>query len=353
MSKHCATGRTDSPLLLAAVGVILGLASSAHAGEPCRLELRFIGDHSIPASQKVGDDVFGGISGIDYDPSSSQWYLVSDERSDQAPPRFFTAALHFDAQRIESVRLQASFRISTAAIDAESIRVDAKNRALLLAGEGDVARGIDPWLKQISFSGELLRETPLPPQLRATRPNRSIEGLAFESEHRNIWIGLESPLLQDGPPADERQASDVRLTQLSPDGQVRAQYVYQTDLASPTQEGETSDIGVSEILTASDTELLVLERSGVKLVRGGFRFRTRLYCADLRHATDVSTLDTLKGQTYRRVSKRLVFDFEHQPGADNLEGMAWGPGRESLVFVSDNNFFPDVPTRLLFFSVRR
>lgn len=351
-------GQADTPLLLAVVSVALGLGSNAYAGERCGLELRFIGDYAIPASQTVGNDVFGGISGIDYDPSSSLWYLVSDDRSDQAPPRFFTAAVHFDAQRIESVRLQASVRIPAAAIDAESIRVDTKNRALLLAGEGDVARGVGPWLKQISFSGELLRETPLPPQLRATpdsgpRPNRSIEGLAFDSEHRDLWIGLESPLSQDGPPADERQTSDVRLTQLSPDGQVRAQYVYQTDLASRTLPGETSDIGVSEILAASAAELLVLERSGVKLVRGGFRFRSRLYCADLRDATDVSTLGTLKDRTYRRASKRLVFDFEHQPAAGNLEGMAWGPGRESLVFASDNNFFPDVPTQLLFFSVRR
>lgn len=355
--RCCRSAALDGTLLSLAALLALSLGSTARASDSCTIDLRYIGDHSIPSAQRVDGDQFGGISGIDYDPSANLWYLASDDRTGPAPPRFFTASIDFDARHVESVQLKASVHIPAAALDAESIRVDTKNRSLLLAGEGDAAKGVRPWLRQLSFSGAPLHEIQLPPLIESALPNRSIEGLSFDPRRRSLWLGMEAPLSQDGPPADERRGADVRLMKLDLKGRLRAQYMYRTDVASAPSRGEVSDIGVSEILALGEQELLVLERSGVGVLGSGFRFRARLYCVDLRQATDVNGFESLAQKSYRLADKQQVLDFEPLSSNDNIEGVAWGPvledGSPSLVFVSDNNFFPEVPTRLLFFSVRR
>jgi hypothetical protein len=169
---------------------------------------------------------------------------------------------------------------------------------------------------------------------------------------------MEAPLLQDGPEASVEHGADVRFTRLRSSGGAFAQYVYPTDAARAHGNGESSDNGVSEILALSNRELLVLERSGTRHTDGHFRFHTRLYCATWQGATDVSQMESLAGHAYRKMKKHLLLDFDALPGvlADNLEGMSWGPhletGERSLVFVTDNNFFSDVPTQLLFFAAR-
>jgi len=341
--------------------VLISLASNAQASDDCNLDLRFIAAHDIPATQTVDGDAFGGISGIDYDARAAQWYLVSDDRSTQPPPRLFTASLDFNRESVGGVQLLASHRLQPLALDAEAIRVDPANQTLLISGEGDAASGAGPWLRRTNFSGRSLREIPLPSLLQARvdagpRPNRSFEGLSLAAAPGELWLGTEAPLLQDGPPADAQLTADVRLTRMNQDGKILAQYIYRTDVASKPGVGDSSDNGVSDILALTDTALLVLERSGVKLAAGGFQFHTRLYCADVRPATDVSDVTSLAGAIYQAASKRLLLDFDSlHITAGNLEGVSWGPqpgaGLRSLVFVSDNNFFPDVPTQLLFFSV--
>lgn len=360
MRKRC--WRAHETRLIAAIAGVFIAAGSGHAAESCQSELRFIGANSIPAGTRIDGDTFGGISGIDYDPRARLWYLVSDDRSEHGPARFFTAAIRFDSQRVHSVTLRKTQHFKTSAFDAESLRVDGTGKGLFVAGEGDSANGFGAWLRHIDVHGQLLAAVPLPSLFTTTgqrgpRPNRSIEGIAFAPDRRSLWIALETPLLQDGPTASVNQTSDVRLTRMTLSGEVLAQHVYRTDAASEHAVGESSDNGISEVLALSATELLVLERSGVKSRDGNFRFHTRLYCADLAAATDVAAFDSLAGASYRVAGKRLLMNFDTLPvSAGNLEAMGWGSpldhGQRSLVFASDNNFFPDVPTQLLFFSVR-
>lgn len=359
MRKLC--WRAHKRTLVAAIAGVF-VTCSGHTAETCRSELQLIGADSLPSGMRVDGDAFGGISGIDYDPGARLWYLVSDDRSEHGPARFFTAAMRFDSQRVHSVDLRKTHRFKTSAFDPESIRIDGTGKGLLVAGEGDTANGFGTWPRHIDIHGRLLEDVPLPSFFTTTaqrgpRPNRSIEGIAFAPDRRSLWIALEAPLLQDGPAADVNQTSDVRLTRMTLAGEVLAQHGYRTDAASEHAVGESSDNGISEILALSATELLVLERSGVKTRDGRFRFHTRLYCADLTAATDVAAFDTLAGKSYRLASKRLLMNFDTLPvSAGNLEAMSWGPllanGQRSLVFASDNNFFPDTATQLLFFSVR-
>jgi hypothetical protein len=326
------------------------------------MDLRFIGERSIPAATLVDGDPFGGISGIDYDPRDGKWFLVSDDRSERAPARFFVAAMSFDATGVRDVVLESARHFGADAVDAESIRVESDGKTLLVGGEGDAQKQIAPWLRRFDRSGNFVDELHLPQQLRTgehtgPRPNRSIEGIAFDAGNRALWIAMEAPLLQDGAVATVDHGADIRLTHVSLDGRRVSQYVYRTDTARAANAGESSDLGVSEILVLDARRLLVLERSGVGAA-GRFRFRTRLYCADLARATDVVSIGSLSGSRYRIAAKQLLLDFDSLDAVvpQNLEAMSWGPslasGQRSLVLASDNNFFPGVPTQLLFFAIR-
>jgi hypothetical protein len=75
-------------------------------------------------------------------------------------------------------------------------------------------------------------------------------------------------------------------------------------------------------------------------------------------ATDIASVPSLIGASYRPISKRLVINLNTTPGLphiDNIEGMSWGPvlanGKRSLVLVSDNNFNTTQITEFLAFEV--
>ncbi|MBM0105011.1 esterase-like activity of phytase family protein [Steroidobacter sp. S1-65] len=350
----------------------LSATFAAAGAEQCAATLRLIDVYSIPAGTRVNGDLLGGISGIDYDARTREWLLLSDDRSEHGPPRFFRAQLQFDSHQLTNVALLGAQHLKHATasnedwIDPESIRLDPRRNELLIASEGDAQRRTGPWVRRADRTGRWLGEIPLPPTLdaltafgeRGPRPNRAIEGLAFAPNYRTLWIGLEAPLLQDGEPPNMHHGADIRFTRMAwPRGAIK-QYVYAAEPARRHQPDESADNGISEILALEQNELLVLERSGIKLAAGGFRFHTRLYCASVADATDVASFDSLAGGTYTRMNKRLLLDFDDLPDvtADNLEAMGWGPklanGSRSLVLASDNNFFANVATQLWIFEVR-
>ncbi|GAA3325262.1 hypothetical protein GCM10020331_056420 [Ectobacillus funiculus] len=52
--------------------------------------LSFIGEQRIANDAIFNGTPVGGLSGIDYDPQTKKWIMISDDRSDLAPARFFT-----------------------------------------------------------------------------------------------------------------------------------------------------------------------------------------------------------------------------------------------------------------------
>jgi hypothetical protein len=145
--------------------------------------------------------------------------------------------------------------------------------------------------------------------------------------------------VQDGPVSTVAVGGVTRITKLDRQGKVAAQYAYRLDpiQAAPARRG---DNGISEILALDDHRLLVLERSGVEDESGRFAYHCRLYVVDVR----------------KPLEKRLVLNFDRLgvPTA-NLEAMAWGPlrdGQRTLVLMSDDNFDPAAPTRVVVLDVR-
>ena len=59
--------------------------------------LRLIGEATLPHRMDFQGTVVGGLSGIDYDPASGLYVLVSDDRSQLNPARFYTARIALTA----------------------------------------------------------------------------------------------------------------------------------------------------------------------------------------------------------------------------------------------------------------
>jgi hypothetical protein len=357
-------------------GLWLCLALVGQVQSAPRLSL--LGAYDVPKGLAVDGAPFGGVSGIDYDPTTGDWLMVSDDRSDKAPARFYRGRLTYDARGVSALSLKSSIALRREngetfpptkspdgeRADAESLRRDPLNGQIVWASEGDPARGFDPAVRRMDARGAPSGAAPLPPGLAfdprglsGARPNLTIEGLSFSPDGRSLWVSMEAPLIQDGPVSSVAAGGLTRITRLNRRGGVRAQYAYPLDpIQAAPQAGMRADNGISEILAVDDHRLLVLERSGLEVRKGHFAFHCRLYLVDTRQGQSIAGRESLAGDPVRPLAKRLLVNFAKLETVDagNLEAMAWGPrlkdGRRTLVLMADDNFDPDSPGAVLVFS---
>jgi hypothetical protein len=344
--------------------------------------LRFIGEQRLPWRQQYQETMVGGLSGIDYDAASGEWVMISDDRSQHNPARFYSARLQYDAQSFKPVELsgvavllqpdgttypskEAYKRGGGVVPDLETIRVDPQDGSIWYGSEGDVELGLDPFIRHAARDGRYLSTLPLPPMFtvstdhsKGPRNNQSFEGLSFSPDGRTLWVSLEGPMYQDGPAPDPVNGAVNRITHFARDGKVLGQYAYPLGaIPAAPGKGKYADNGISEIVAISDTRILVMERAGVQGEDGKYTDYVRIYEIDTAGATDIRAMPTLKGASYQLVKKRLVLDVGqlNLPIVDNLEGMSFGPvlanGHASLVLISDDNFGKNQVTQLLLFEI--
>lgn len=345
-------------------------------------QLRLIGEQRLPWRQAFDGTMVGGLSGIDYDAVHGDWVLISDDRSDHNPARYYRAQLRYDDKAFTSLAVTSVVTLrqpdgtpypsrkqmaATGGIvsDLESLRVDPRDGSIWYTSEGDVDLGLDPFVRRAAPDGRYQSELPLPPLFTVDkakrfgpRDNQTFEGFSFAPDGKTLWVSLEGPLYQDGPVPTTEAGAVNRITHFGRGGAVLGQYVYPLGaLPAAPGKGKYADNGISEMLAISPTRLLTLERAGVENDAGVFHTYVRIHEIDTAGATDVSALPTLAGAAYRPVSKRLVLDLNAigLPRVDNLEGMAFGPvlpnGHRSLVLVSDDNFSDKQVTQVLVFEV--
>jgi hypothetical protein len=344
--------------------------------------LRLIGEQRLPWRPTFGGTMVGGLSGIDYDAVHGDWVLISDDRSEHNPARYYRAQLRYDDKAFTSIVLTGVTTLRQpdgtpypsrkqydagggVVPDLEALRVDPRDGSIWYSSEGDVALGLNPFVRRATPDGAFRSELPLPALFHVDpahrfgpRDNQAFEGLSFAADGNTLWVALEGPLYQDGPVPTPGAGAVNRITHLKRDGKVLGQYVYPLDAlpAAPGQ-GKNADNGISEMLAIGPTRLLTLERAGIENDAGVYHTYVRLHEIDTAGATDVSGLPSLAGASYRPVSKRLVLDLNAigLPRVDNLEGMAFGPrlpnGHASLVLISDDNFSNKQVTQVLVFDV--
>lgn len=371
-----------------AVGLLTVPAAAEH-----RPAVRLLGERIVPAGQFQGTTV-GGLSGIDREPRTGGYVLVSDDRSDKQPARFYTARIDVTENGLGEVRLTGTHPFlrpdgttypplaSTdgtaatsltrwrSAIDPEDIRVDPWTGDYVWSQEGerivqpDRQVLIDPSIQVARRDGSFVRKLPLPPNERMSaqeqgpRQNQALEALTFAGGGMLVVSALEGALLQDGPEATPTSGATSRITvQSRGSGRVLAQYAYRQEpvFANPNPPGAFANNGVTAILAANPvdpTKYLVLERSFVT----GVGNKVRLFEIDLRGATNIASAGSVDGAV--PVRKRLVADLADVglSTVDNVEGMTWGPtlrtGERTLLLVSDDNFAPSQVTQVIALALR-
>lgn len=344
--------------------------------------MRLIGEQRLPWRVQFQGTMVGGLSGIDYDAARGDWVMVSDDRSEHNPGRYYRARLSYDDKSFKSVELTSvvtllqpdgkaypsreNFKRHGGVVpDFESARVDPRDGSIWYTSEGDVPAGLPPFVRHAKADGTFLSELPLPAMFNVPadgkagpRNNQSFEGLSLAPDGNSLWVSMEGPMIQDGALPDPRTGAVNRITHFGRDGKVLGQYAYPLDAipASPGK-GKFADNGISEILALSDTRVLVMERSGVQADDGTYQDFVRIYEITTDGASDIQNLATLNGAAYTLLKKRLVLDVNELklPRVDNLEGISLGPvlpnGHASLVLVSDDNFGKDQVTQLLLFEL--
>lgn len=320
-------------------------------------------------------DTIGGLSGIDY--HNGTYFLISDDdnRDDsvQGPVRFYQAEIDFDDAGFNVVEITRMHEILTLdeagnsvsfaerKTDPEAIRVDPINGNLVWVDEGQVSNGgVDMAIRQMGAHGEVVSDYLLPEHYLITeqgsgpRNNAGFEGLSISADQQHYWVAMESPLIQDGEPAQLADTvAPVRLALIDRvSGQFVAEYAYMLDdISRVGDEGAFRINGVVDVLAIDDETLLVLERSYTSGQSDGGN-DVKLYSIDVSQATNVAEMPALDTQAYQAVDKTLLLnfnDFRSQLSTiagehivDNIEGITFGPtfsdGSLSLLAVADDNF---------------
>ncbi|WP_280297973.1 esterase-like activity of phytase family protein [Nocardia neocaledoniensis] len=349
--------------------VLAGVCAPAGAAEPGAV--RVLGEQVVAHDLDFGGTVVGGLSGIDYRPATGEFVLLSDDRSEKNPARFYTARIPVTDDGMGPVeftgttplRRQDGLTYPPKSVDPEDIRVDPLTGDYLWTQEGERAGTVlaDPSVRLARPDGGFGAELPIPENERmradsGPRQNQALEAATFAAGGTLVVTALEGPLLTDGPTATPATGATTRITVQTRFGPLLAQYAYPLEPVfadSRPEPGQASN-GVTAILAADPfdpTRFLVLERAFAK----GVGNRVRLFEVDVTQASNV--LDApLSGA--RPVTKRLVADLTDLgvEAVDNIEGMTWGPrlssGEKTLVLVADNNFAAEQRTQLIALALR-
>ncbi len=308
--------------------------------------------------------MFGGISGIDYDAPRDVFYLLSDDRSDNDPARFYTAKLKITADEFAKPEFTAVTFIKKPdgtnfgnknddpkhVPDPEAIRYLAASDTLLWTSEGDKKLMLSPYVREMKLDGTHLREMPMLAMFAmkegdtGSRDNATFEGMALARDGKSVWIAMEGPIYEDGAtPTLANGGAPVRITQYDlTSGRPLRQIAYQLDAIPhrPMPPNAYADNGVPEVLMMDEHRMLVLERS----FSVGVGNSIRIYLIDTGDGSDTKDVASLKPSNHTVVKKLLVINFDslNLQRLDNSEAMSFGPrlanGNRTLVVVSDDNF---------------
>lgn len=379
--------------LLAALGAAsLGLQACAPAapqsdgkGTPAEPRLRLIGEARIPGRLQYQGTTVGGLSGIEYNPATDQYFLLTDDGSARNPARFYTARIPLDANSLGQPEIMGMTLLRQAdgsdypsglagkLLDPESIRWRASSQTLFWSSEGNALAGVAPSFSESRLDGRLLRHYPMPAMFdfsptRGPRSNRGFEGMSLTPDGKTAWLALEAAMLQDGPvPTPQAPGGPCRFTQIDlASGKPLRQVAYIPDAIphAPQPAIASADNGISEILMLDQQRMLVLERAYMAGYDTANSNSLRLYLVDTLQGSDTLDIPALQGANYQPVNKLLLANFSAFVGPgpgkrldrlDNTEGMTWGPrlanGNRSLVFISDDNFSARQVTQLLAFEL--
>lgn len=363
--------------------LLLTTLATAAAGQSSigTLELRDV--YLIPNDTRFQETQVGGLSGIDYDPKTDSYYIISDDRSGLQPARYYRAAIRLSGTRIDTVIFlektdllgengrpyPSAKEARNRTIDPEGIRFNPTGNEVVWVSEGerivnakDTAL-VDPEIliaRNGKYAGRYLIADGAAMRLRefGARQNGSLEALTFADQYRSLWVALEEPLYQDGPRADVEDAPaycrffryDAKTRDLL------AQYAYDLDPVAykPILSTAFRVNGITDILDEGQGRLLVVERS---FSTGRLPCTVKVFLATPGGGTEVTKIPSLKADpSVKPMPKQLLLNMDTLGmHIDNVEGITWGPtlanGHRTLVLITDNNFQSFQKTQVFLFEV--
>lgn len=346
-------------------------------------KLKYLNTYILPYNQKFQQTIVGGLSSIDFDQQTGTWYMVSDDRSEINPARFYTAKIIVSAKGIDSVAITGVKSLlrkdgsvypapvgAAKSIDPEAMRYNQATKQLVWTSEGERIINskdtvlIDPSINIMTTGGKYADTIPLPDNLRMklteSGPIRNgvLEGLTFADNFRTLFVSLEEPLYQDGPRADLTPNKPyIRIYRFDLSTKKNtAQYAYELEpVALPSlKKAGSFNNGIPDILWLGQNRLLVTERS---YSDGQKSTNIKVFVADLNGAQNIKSVQSLKKTPPAAlVKKKLLLNMDDLGiYIDNIEGASFGPvlpnGHQSIVFVADNNFNPKEQMQFMIFEV--
>lgn len=346
-------------------------------------QLKFLDQYAVSFNQQSQSTTIGGLSGIDFNPEKNEYYFISDDRSQKNPVRFYTAKILINQNKIDSVLfLQTVFlKDKTGNLypnsqqdpfrtpDPEAMRYNSKTNQFIWSSEGErilnSQKNIleNPAVTEVDSEGNFIDTFQLPPQLQMNstefgpRQNGVFEGLTFSENNESLFVSVEEPLYQDGERAGSLDSSAItRIIKFDmATKKAVAQYAYSIDPVAypPIIPSSFKVNGISDILSVSENQFLVIERS---FSTGRLGCTIKVFLADISSAENINDVASLKSKSIKLASKKLLLNMDDLGiYIDNIEGVTFGPtlsnGKRSLIFIADNNFNPLERTQFLLFEI--
>jgi len=347
-------------------------------------QLKLLNIKEIPHHLAFNNTTVGGLSGIDYDPASNQYFLICDDRSALQPARYYTATITINEKGIDTVKITGVTTLRqpdgsaypgakenpALTPDPESIRINHGSKLLVWSSEGErIVRNdkqvlTNPSLNTIDMQGKWISTFSLPAQLtmsqmeKGPRQNGTLEGITFADDYKTLYAALEEPLYEDGPRADLIDNNPwVRFYKFDViSGKNTAQYAYRLEKVAfpPTPSTAFMVNGIPDILSINKHELLVIERS---FSTGRLPCTVKLFITDLSKAEDISIHQSLTQQPPAKpLNKKLLLNMDDLGVyVDNVEGATLGPvlpnGHRTLLLVTDDNFQAFEKTQFFLFEI--
>lgn len=354
-------------LVLALQGVTAGAAG-----------VEYIGQNIVPTGFQYAGTTVGGLSGIDYDGAASRYWVISDDRSQLNPARFYDLSLDLSLftrssapgaagvtfTGVTNLKTPAGTEFAPLTVDPESIRKVGSTLYWSNEGQRTAAGFQSPTVRAMDLSGNHVADFAVPARFNPAGDasgllpgdagiynNLAFESLTLSTDRSRLYVAAENGLAQDALPVTQltNQPSMTRVVEFDVASRAaQAEFAYEVGPLSalPTPPTAFATNGLVEMLAVGERQFLTVERSFATGVAGN---GIRIYYADARNATDVSGFDTLEGALFTPMTKQLLLDVNaltNDDGSalllDNIEGITFGPAygsyAQTLILVSDNNF---------------
>lgn len=336
-----------------------------HKKSQTTIKLKLLGQAVIPYNYSYKNTIVGGLSGLAYSPAAHQFYVVSDDRSQKSPARFYTFKIQLTKNgsfNENSIRFTDVHILKTPArqpyepgtIDPEGIALGADG-LIYISSEGAPRKGIAPFINGYTKDGQFVRSLPVPkafwnPKNNSTaqqgiRTNLAFETLTATPNGQVLYTATENALFQDGPASDSTHRSPARIIAYDLlSGHILHQYLYIVDsiYVAPRPRGSFAVNGLTDMVALDNKgHFLAIERNFV----AGQGNHITLYKVSIAGADDIQGVYSVKtlNRPVEPVQKKAVAhlnSFDINIG--NFEGIALGPplpgGGQLLLIVSDNNF---------------